>query len=462
MQLGFETIGNATIIFHCNGPLLTTDPWVYGEPYFGSWRMSHEIPDKQLMNINQSKYFWISHGHPDHLDLATLDYHKDKIILIGNHYGNRIKNDLVNDGFNVKVLKYNSWEQISRNVSVKCIADYNQDSILLVRMLDDLIINTNDASSRGWSSIVKKEISQAKRSFFTCLSGYGDADMFNIYDGNDNFIGKNSPEIVRKEFKVGKNIQSLLEYFGADFFVPTSSFHKYQREDSIWANAYTTKVEDYSTGFDSSEKILLNPFIRFDLISDTLTEINPNEKNDLVKSPIDYGDNWSDDLDKNDFKKIETYFNKIELLKTRMDFITFNIGNTEKTISFNNKSNKKGLIFSGPRNSLMTAIKYKIFDDLLIGNFMKVKIIGEWPYTWPLYYDFCPLVPKYSDNGNVYNKTELKKYFIFYFKRNLKYEILDFINDRKKYFINIIKNNRILYRIFKNIYILFFKIRNQL
>ena len=81
MQIGFETIGNATIIFHCNGPLLTTDPWIYGEPYFGSWRMSHEIPEKQLMNINQSKYFWISHGHPDHLDLATLDYHKNKIIL---------------------------------------------------------------------------------------------------------------------------------------------------------------------------------------------------------------------------------------------------------------------------------------------------------------------------------------------------------------------------------------------
>ena len=453
MQLGFETIGNATIIIHCNGPLLTTDPWIYGEPYFGSWKMSHEIPDKQLININKSKYFWISHGHPDHLDLTTLDYHKDKTILIGNHYGNRIKNDLTENGFKVNVLKYNSWERISENVSVKCITDYNQDSILLVRMLDNLIINTNDSSSRGWSNIVKKEITNAKRSFFTCLSGYGDADMFNIYDENDNFIGKDPPEIVRENFKVGKSIQSLLENYDADFFIPTSSFHKYQREDSIWADAYTTKIEEYSIGFDSNNKILLNPFIRFDLISDTLIEINPDEKPALVKSPMDFGDNWSDDLDKNDFMQIENYFNKIEILKSRIDFITFNVGNTEKTISFNNKSNTKGLVFSVPRNSLMTAIRYKIFDDLLIGNFTKVKFIGSWPYKWPLYYDFCPLVPKYSDNGSVNNKSELRYYFFFYFKRNMIYEIKDFINDRKRYFINKIKTYSLVYLVFKKIYV---------
>src|SRR4029453_5700788 len=64
MDLGFETIGNATLIVHDRGPLLVTDPWLTGEPYFGSWTHSHEIPEHQLANIEACSFVWISHGHP--------------------------------------------------------------------------------------------------------------------------------------------------------------------------------------------------------------------------------------------------------------------------------------------------------------------------------------------------------------------------------------------------------------
>ena len=36
-MIGFETIGNATIICHDGGPVLATDPWLIGSAYFGSW-----------------------------------------------------------------------------------------------------------------------------------------------------------------------------------------------------------------------------------------------------------------------------------------------------------------------------------------------------------------------------------------------------------------------------------------
>ena len=44
MDIGFETIGNATVVVHDDGPVLATDPWVRGSAYFGSWGLSHEIP----------------------------------------------------------------------------------------------------------------------------------------------------------------------------------------------------------------------------------------------------------------------------------------------------------------------------------------------------------------------------------------------------------------------------------
>jgi L-ascorbate metabolism protein UlaG (beta-lactamase superfamily) len=60
--LGFETIGNATIIAYDGNPILATDPWINGDAYFGSWGLSHEVPPEQLAAIKACKYYWISHG----------------------------------------------------------------------------------------------------------------------------------------------------------------------------------------------------------------------------------------------------------------------------------------------------------------------------------------------------------------------------------------------------------------
>jgi len=57
INLGFKTIGNATLTAFDGGkPVLTTDPWVEGAPYFGSWGHSHEIPEAQKNNIYNSSY----------------------------------------------------------------------------------------------------------------------------------------------------------------------------------------------------------------------------------------------------------------------------------------------------------------------------------------------------------------------------------------------------------------------
>ena len=53
MDLGFETIGNATLVVHDREPVLVTDPWVEGSAYFGSWGLSHTVPPEQLAAIDQ-------------------------------------------------------------------------------------------------------------------------------------------------------------------------------------------------------------------------------------------------------------------------------------------------------------------------------------------------------------------------------------------------------------------------
>ena len=43
-MIGFETIGNATLTVFDGKPMISTDPWIDGNPYFGSWTHSHQIP----------------------------------------------------------------------------------------------------------------------------------------------------------------------------------------------------------------------------------------------------------------------------------------------------------------------------------------------------------------------------------------------------------------------------------
>ena len=59
----------------------------------------------------------------------------------------------------------------------------------------------------------------------------------------------------------------------------------------------------------------------------------------------------------------------------------------------------------------MTAVRYEIFDDLLIGNFMKTTLHGG---VRSLYPDFSPYVAKYGDNGRAFSKSELDAYFAAY------------------------------------------------
>jgi hypothetical protein len=93
--------------------------------------------------------------------------------------------------------------------------------------------------------------------------------------------------------------------------------------------------------------------------------------------------------------------------------LRFVVGGEETTIDLNPQLRQFGITFAVPRTSLMTAVKYQVFDDLLIGNFMRTTLHGG----AKLYPHFTPLVAKYSDNGGANTKSQLRSYFGEYFRR---------------------------------------------
>ena len=281
VDLGFQTIGNATLICYDQGPVLATDPWLTGSPYFGSWTFSHAIPDEQMEAVRGCRYLWISHGHPDHLSIETLNIFKEKTLLVPDHVGGRIAQDLRGQGFNVLVLKDATWTRLSPRIHVLSIADYNQDGLLLVDVGGTLIVNLNDGSACGWELFLKSTIRRYRRSFLLRLFGRGDADMMNFVDES----GKRLEPLAGEKYAIGPWIAERANALGVNNVIPFSSFHRYQRSDTIWANQYGVGVDEYKVGFTSSTCVLHPPFVSYDCGKDDLWEIHPPETPHVVVDP---------------------------------------------------------------------------------------------------------------------------------------------------------------------------------
>ena len=154
MELGFETIGNATVVVHDRGAGArhrSVDPGLARTSGAGGCRT--RSPRRRTPRSARAGAVWFSHGHPDHLNPASLPaVPGDTRILLPDHVGGRIASDLTRDGYRVEVLPDQTWVRISDRVRVLCIADEGQDAVLLVDVGGRLVVNLNDAQDRGWGS----------------------------------------------------------------------------------------------------------------------------------------------------------------------------------------------------------------------------------------------------------------------------------------------------------------------
>jgi L-ascorbate metabolism protein UlaG (beta-lactamase superfamily) len=442
------TAGNATIIAYDNSPILATDPWIGDEDsaYFGSWILNHKIPQELKKNISECKYIWFSHGHPDHLNSISLERYKGNKILLPDHVGARIFNDLNNLGFNVEILPDRKWVTLSKNIKIQCITTFIQDAVLLIDICGKLFINLNDSGARSCARYIRKITKNYKNSYVLGLSGYGDADMINIYDEQDRII---LPYAATKP-QVGTQLNYMAKITGANNVIPFSSFHQYQRTDSIWAQEYSTPLEAYKIGIDEDLNFI-EPFCTIDCNSLFIEHYKPENLLIELKKPELFGDNYSDQLDANDLIKIKNYFSQKEKINNHFKFLNFKIGGKDNFIWMNKKS-QKGITFSLPRNSLMIAIEYRIFDDLLIGNFMKTTLHNcESLYEEDANFTFN--VTKFGDNGMVETNDEIDKYLQIYKKRAGIEYVIDLFEDKSRNFLTrFIATDSMAYQKIKSIY----------
>jgi hypothetical protein len=410
MNLGFETCGNATlIVYDCGIPVLITDPWITGAQYFGSWMLPYRFTSQQQEAFAAARHVWLSHGHPDHLNLDSLAVFRDKTVLLPHHHGGRILRDLNAAGYHAHELANDSWLQISPQVKILCCADWNQDAALLIALGDQCaVLNLNDGSALGSRATLHARLQPFKRRFVLKLFSNGTADMINFFTEG----GQRIDPMPAGSKPLGYCYSALLKKWSGTHTAPFSCHHVFARTDSRWASNYEIPIEAHRTCFKPERGEFIPGYFSYDVAEDRITETPMELAPREFREPHEFGDNWSDPLDPQDIQAVRAYFQKFDHLRQKFQFIRMRVGGQDTVVDLDGPKGR-GITFEAPRHSLMTAIDYEIFDDLLIGNFTKTVLHGG---VRSLYPDFTPYVAKYGDNGRAFSVGELHDYFRAYRK----------------------------------------------
>ncbi len=423
VNINIHTCGNATLIVECDGkPIIATDPWLhFYRCYFGSWATTKLIPDYHLELLEKCNYIWISHYHPDHLSIASLSRikAKNKTILLCEQFSNRVAKDLRAKGYKVLILPKRNFINIANGLEIATFPTADTiDSALLIRANNCLVVNLNDTDADSSVNFIKKEVAKVDHSILLKLAGYGDVDMINIYDQDNNFIEPLASQKPAPGFLLTQNASK----FNCKSAMHFSSFHKYVREDSLWANKYTTPESDLLRGWKKE----INYFKQFSSLSLTTDGIKKMDNiaypkdNDIEILPAKkFGDNWEEEPNSNEIKEIKNYLNEVNKIYSKRDFIQIMIG---KTIIKPTIENKNYITLQAPKNSVLRSVRENIFDDLLIGNFAKLIINNKSNIN---YHSIFRFASKIHDNAEIRNGEELKEFFTF---------VRDSFDSKKNYF----------------------------
>ena len=419
MTMHFETLGNASVmVFDGDHPVIATDPWLVGTCYFGSWALDHALTPQQIDNFRNADFLWISHGHPDHLhdeSLALLPH--GKRILLPDHYNDEIANHLRQLGFDVTILPYRTWFPLSPRVRVLCMDNMNQDAVLVIEADGALIVNLNDSPLCGEFRFLHRLIRRypRERTYLLALCSV-DADMFNFVDADGrSLVG---PPEERKPGAIWA-LARMADRLGVGTFCCSSSQHIYVRADSIWANPYRITWCDIQRYWSRSDVRLVEPFATVDLADGQVTANHPTQRSDESQITAATGDDdWQARLSAAEWGQVESFIRRFTLVRRYIDFVEFTVGGETRRFDLNPpggrpEAQRRGVQFIVPRQSLLATAEYGYLDDLLIGNFMRVRLINT-----RLYPRFTPLVAKVGGNAKVYTAADYRAFMWRYFRRN--------------------------------------------
>ena len=146
-----QFINHASVLVKNGGIKLLSDPWYQGDAFHKGWNLIHELSDEEILNLlEEVTHIWISHEHPDHFSImffkkfGKILKEKNIEIIFQDTKDKRVESFLSKSGYELKVIKFNSWISLSKDFDILCIKDGFYDSGLAIKTNDKVILNLND------------------------------------------------------------------------------------------------------------------------------------------------------------------------------------------------------------------------------------------------------------------------------------------------------------------------------
>jgi CMP-N-acetylneuraminate monooxygenase len=223
-ELHFNFNAHASVSISTNGINIITDPWLIGSCFATGWWHAFPPSDEAIDRLVNSDLIYISHNHPDHLHLPTLEQFvaKDKPILIPNFESGSVEKILRRNGYNQlisadflqEILVEKNGEQV-KLIIVKSGDERDDSSLFIYTKTDSIFFGVDTNMPNQW-------ILPKVNMLFTAFSGGASGFPIRI----DNFDENEKIKIVDRNRKtvLSHHVAKLVKATSPSFVVPYAGY----------------------------------------------------------------------------------------------------------------------------------------------------------------------------------------------------------------------------------------------
>lgn len=150
---------HASITVKIDNIKLTSDPWFIGSCFATGWWHTNPPSEEAIKRLQESDYIYISHNHPDHLHIPSLEKYvkKNTPIIVPNFESKSVEKILSNYGFNnliitdfLRELDIETSKGKFRLVIVKSGDDRDDSSLLIANKYNKIFLGVDTNMPNKW------------------------------------------------------------------------------------------------------------------------------------------------------------------------------------------------------------------------------------------------------------------------------------------------------------------------
>ena len=272
-KTSIQFINHASVLVKHGDISLLSDPWYQGEAFHKGWNLIHELSDEEILSLlNEVTHIWISHEHPDHFSIMFFKKFGEKIkdkniqIIFQDTNDKRVESFLSKTGYDLKIIKFNTWLNLSNEFEILCFKDGFYDSGLAIKTNDKTILNLNDCEIKDKKRC--KEVFNIVGKCDVLISQFSYAAW---KGGIDNIQWR---KLAAKEKLDTLRLQS--DYFKPKVLIPFASYIYFSNQSNAYLNDSSNMPVDV-INFFSDSKVNVNVMKPFEVFDDYNLEFNNHD-----------------------------------------------------------------------------------------------------------------------------------------------------------------------------------------